>query len=77
MGLFTIQTIKKFNFKNPRRRVAFWKKLDRHISSTVRQILMKFGMLMQNRYSNLIGGYNIQNFTYKRWWTSATVTQIA
>jgi len=66
MGLFTIQTIKNLISKiQDGGWPPFWKQLDRHISSTVRQILMKFGMLMQNRYSNLIGGYNIQNFTFK------------
>jgi len=47
MSLLTVLTVKKFEF--PKSKMAdgrhFEKPLNRHISATVGQILMKFGMV--------------------------------
>ena len=44
------QDHKNLNFQNPRwRRPPFWKPLNRHISTTIWPILMKFGTLMHIR----------------------------
>ena len=48
MGLVTAPTVKKFEFQKSKmaNNCHFYKPLNRHISATVRPILMKFGRMM-------------------------------